>query len=442
MSHSSTMLNPPSAEFISLCRAQLELLIEEFKADWSAVYLTREWDKSQTNLFPVVIYPEQFSKGEGLLTRLIPSGEEKSSIVGSFLQTLPEIINEAEIDPDFLDTLCQHPQEAQNNQIILPLIYQEMVMGLLVTGRQDVQWHETELTQIDKIVKTLAIACFLDQRQEWYQQQLQQQYLKNAHQRDQLDNLLHQLRNPLTALRTFGKLLLKRFLPDEKDQNVIKGIIRESDRIQDLLRQFEQQSDILPQEPSTATVITLPETETHSPLLLPSVALALEPVSVEEILTPLLISAQALAQEKQIQVISKVPPNLPPIGANFKALREVFSNLIDNAIKYTPAGGEIEVSIVFRLGDDWEGIQISDTGYGIPREDQTHIFERRYRGVQAAGNIPGTGLGLAIVKDLVEQMQGKIEFISPNGKSQKQSLPGTTFIVWFPIAKAPLDAVA
>lgn len=465
MSHSSSMLNTPSPEFVTLCQSQIELLTEGFKADWSAVYLTSRWEEnSQANLFPVVTYPEKFSWQGGLITGLLKSGDEKASIVPSFLQTLPETISYSErISPSpaspavrrqgtgdtqiksfnsvpnefhtpvgnlFPTPVCQRQAHDENNQIILPLTYEEIVMGLLVTGRKELPWDETELAQIEKIAKTLAIACFLDQRQEWYKQQLQEQYTKSAYQRDRLDNLLHQLRNPLTALRTFGKLLLKRLLSDERDKNAVKGIIRESDRLQDLLRQFEEQNNLL-EEDSFATLSALSQSQANSPLLLPSVSLNLQPVSVEEVLTPLLISAQALAQEKDIQVTSTIPPNLPPIQANVQALREVLTNLIDNAIKYTSAGEQVDVSVIFQPGENWEGIKISDTGSGIPRQDQEHIFERRYRGVQAEGDIPGTGLGLAIVKDLVEQMQGKIELISPNGKSQKTSLLGTTFIVWF-----------
>jgi len=88
----------------------------------------------------------------------------------------------------------------------------------------------------------------------------------------------------------------------------------------------------------------------------------------------------------------------------------VFSNLIDNALKYTPSG-----KIYIQAGLEQSHLQgaISDTGPGIPPEDLEHIFERHYRGVQSSSEIPGTGLGLAIAKDLIEQMQGEIQVFSP-----------------------------
>jgi signal transduction histidine kinase len=102
-------------------------------------------------------------------------------------------------------------------------------------------------------------------------------------------------------------------------------------------------------------------------------------------------------------------------------LREVFSNLIDNALKYTPAGGKVTVEVK-NVKNSVE-IVFKDTGYGIPMSDQERIFQRHYRGVQAGGDIPGTGLGLAIAKELITSMGGTIEFISPNPDPNKFPLP-------------------
>ncbi|HEY9605284.1 MAG TPA: sensor histidine kinase, partial [Allocoleopsis sp.] len=123
---------------------------------------------------------------------------------------------------------------------------------------------------------------------------------------------------------------------------------------------------------------------------------------------------------------------------------------IDNALKYTPAGGQVDI----RVGEKRRTVQseaiaiaISDTGPGIPPQDLEHLFERHYRGVQASTAIPGTGLGLAIAKELIQQMQGDIEVFSPAqpvwakqeleavvGNTQDNPTKGTTFIVWLPLA--------
>jgi signal transduction histidine kinase len=144
--------------------------------------------------------------------------------------------------------------------------------------------------------------------------------------------------------------------------------------------------------------------------------LTLESFSVAAVLEPLLVSAKAIAQERNLELQAEIPTDLPLVQGNAKALREVLSNLIDNALKYTPAGGKIDI----RVGEKRRtpqgealAIAISDTGPGIPPQDLEHLFERHYRGVQASTAIPGSGLGLAIAKELIEQMHGEIQVFSP-----------------------------
>jgi signal transduction histidine kinase len=100
----------------------------------------------------------------------------------------------------------------------------------------------------------------MDQRRAWFDQQLTQQRRLQAQQRDMLDDLLHQFRNPLTALRTFGKLLLKRLRPGDKNQEVASSIVRESDRLQELLQQFDAALD------SSEGDIVFPLTLTAAPV--------------------------------------------------------------------------------------------------------------------------------------------------------------------------------
>ena len=319
-------------------------------------------------------------------------------------------------------------------KLIIPLIYEEVALGLLVTVREDRNWNQVELQQVEDIAQSLAIARFLERQSQWYREQLtKQQNLANWSQ-DRTDDLLHQLRNPLTAIRTFSKLFLKRFLPKSREYSIAQSILRESDHLANLLQQFEAELDqeteeVLPLTLSTTSIrLTDSKEKNHSNFLLPGKSDNLDLVNLREILEPLLISFQAIAATKKIKLIGDIPPDLPPVYGEAKGLTEILNNLIDNAIKYTPASGK--VSLTLETQNSLLGIFISDTGYGIPPKDQDHIFERHYRGVQAEGDIPGTGLGLAIAKKLVTQMQGDIELISPNKISNNPQYPGTTFIVW------------
>ncbi len=83
------------------------------------------------------------------------------------------------------------------------------------------------------------------------------------------------------------------------------------------------------------------------------------------------------------------------------------------------------------------GIAVSDSGPGIPPQDLAHLFERGYRGVQAETEIPGTGLGLAIAKELVEQMLGEIQVISPARRADAGG-SGVTFVVWLMVSDGQL----
>jgi signal transduction histidine kinase len=327
---------------------------------------------------------------------------------------------------------------AKNKQLILPLIHQETFIGLLVTGREDRQWQPAELKQVEEIAQTIAIARFLELQYHWLQTELTQQQNLRRIEQDRLDDLLHQLRNPLTALRTFGKLLLKRLLPEDPKHQLAQSLLAQSDRFQQLLEQFEAESERVTTVNTSMPLLEVSKNTTpQSNFLLPSAETTLKPVDLKLILEPLVDTAWAIANERNIQLKSYLPEDIPEIMGDFSALREIFSNLIDNALKYTPSGGQVQLDIISkqltRLSTKSKmlGVVIKDTGYGIPLTDQGRIFERHYRGIQAESNISGTGLGLAIAQELVKRMQGEIELITPNNLSPDS--PGTTFTVWLPI---------
>ncbi len=425
--------NPASSEFNLLCKSQIKLLTQGLGALWSAVYLTEESVVTrETKLFPFAIYPQTESE----LTLKLPGIElpEIWQKVNSESISQPSFLLPDKLTGDSLSNVRQKPENMANKPRIFPLIYENTVMGLLIVARENRNWEETELKQAENIATTLAIASFMERQSQWYRKQLALQQEANRWGKDSVDDLLHQLRNPLTALKTFSKLLIKRLLPEDRNQSLATSILRESDRLSELLQQFEaeiSQSSTTPVTLST-TSVRLADTETNerNNFLLPDSKKDLESVALKEILEPLLLSAEAIASEKKIELVVNLENNLPPVKGNPQALREVFNNLIDNAIKYTPEQGIVELET--RVKDGLVGVAIQDTGYGIPTQEQPQIFERHYRGIQAEGDIPGSGLGLAIAKDLIQQMQGNIELISPNNLAKNSNFPGTTFIVWLP----------
>ena len=459
ISHLNLMFIPASSEFVALCQSQVAVLTQGLGAALSAVYLTEELvEGTQAKLIPVVVYPEATVVWEEEDTGLVlPEEMGKIDTIPRLSKAKPRLLpqasgNDQEVgstSPDWEENLLR-----RQRQIVLPLMHEGVVMGLLVTGREDRPWNEREKATIERIARTLTIAYIMDRRRAWFEQQLTQQPRLQAQQRDRLDDLLHQFRNPLTAIRTFGKLLLKRLRPGDKNNEVAASIVRESDRLQELLQQFDacldmNEGDIAPLTLAAAPVAEASQ-EAVSNSLLPGIALTLESFSITEVLEPLLVSAKAIAQERHLKLQSQIPTDLPLVQGNAKALREVLSNLIDNALKYTPSGGEIDIQVGEKRRTpqgELIAISISDTGPGIPAQDLEHLFERHYRGVQASSAIPGTGLGLAIAKELIEQMHGEIKVFSPAqpgwtkrnsesamDKAQDDSEIGTTFVVWLPMA--------
>ncbi len=416
----------PSQDFIALCHSQVTLLAKSLQADWSAVYLTSEEEGKGVNLIPVVIYPLRETIGRPE-EQPIQLREGKQEITLSHLSKgLPTHLDRS------LMILEDQDIDSKDYQIVLPLVYQEVVLGILVTQREASPWQPEEFTQVEQIADTLAIARLLDQRRHWYQGQLQQQQLQQQQQRDRLDDLFHQLRNPLTALKVFGKLLLKRLGTDEQSRSIATNIVREGEHLQDLIQDFESYENSFTDEEEIITLTTdsVNVSDSLSLSLPPSKSLALTKVDVGDVLETVIISAESIADNKGIDLRIKKTKNLEPVLANNSALREVFSNLIDNSIKYTPSSGKVIIELGLSKvidGKKYQGILIEDTGYGIPMEDQEHIFARHYRGIQSNSDISGTGLGLAIVKELITKMGGLIELKSP---SNLDNNTGTRFIIW------------
>ncbi len=225
----------------------------------------------------------------------------------------------------------------------------------------------------------------------------------------QVATLLHEVRNPLTTLNTLARLLQKRLPPEDPNAWIGRSIEQECHHLQGLLHQFEQ------------------ETSTASPPAL--VLQSLAPTAFVETLIPVF---RALAEAQHLTLhlhLDPDPTDLPPLSLDPLALRQVLGNLVDNACKYTPAGGGLWFSLYHR--NEEVIIEIADSGYGIAPENLQRIFEPYYR---AHLGQPGHGLGLAISASLVYRMGGNIEVSSTPGQ-------GSCFQLHFPRQTVKLSEV-
>lgn len=219
----------------------------------------------------------------------------------------------------------------------------------------------------------------------------------------------HQLRTPLTALNLNVQLLAQDYVGKlNKEQLQVVGIAQVSvDRMQEII------STLLNITRIEAGGVAVTPIETDLAKLVREIAAEVEPK----------------AAEKQIVISISVKGKLSPILTDPLLLKEVFANLIPNAVKYTPEKGKVSISLA-KKGDTILSA-VKDNGYGIPKSEHSRIFSKFFR----AGNITskesvGTGLGLYMVKGIIDSLSGKIWFESTPGK-------GTTFFMSLPIIGPP-----
>jgi two-component system phosphate regulon sensor histidine kinase PhoR len=148
----------------------------------------------------------------------------------------------------------------------------------------------------------------------------------------------------------------------------------------------------------------------------------LAPVAMDELVLPPVERLRPQAERFVLQLTVDLPPDLPPVLADAERIQQVVTNLVHNAVKFTPSGGEVMISAA--VSKDEVVVSVRDTGVGIPANDLPRIFERFYKADHARSG-GGTGLGLAIAKHIVQGHGGRIwaESIEGRGSTFYFSLP-------------------
>lgn len=213
------------------------------------------------------------------------------------------------------------------------------------------------------------------------------------------DHIAHDLRSPLTRIRGLAESAAIQAKPGSESAELAGSIVEECDRLGQIIN----------------TMLEIAEAEAGVQRL------ALASLDTGELVRRAAELFEGVAEERHIALTCSMD-SVPPLRGDRRRLQRALANLIDNALKYTPSGGRVEVT----LGHNGERVEIAvrDTGPGIALEEQAHLFERFYRGDRSR-HLPGNGLGLSLARAVAHAHGGDIRLESRPGS-------GSTFILSLP----------
>ncbi|MBI3710742.1 MAG: PAS-domain containing protein [Proteobacteria bacterium] len=222
-----------------------------------------------------------------------------------------------------------------------------------------------------------------------------------------ISTISYELRTPLTTIIGFAEILANQYFGplNDRQREYCAGIIGSSQRLLSII------NDILDLSSIEAGRMSL----------------ELRAVEPRALLTDVVAIMGEMARKGELQLAMNCPLELGEIVIDERRMKQALCNLVSNAIKFTPPGGSVTLSV--ELHEGWVKFAVSDTGIGIAEEDQTRVFEAFVRGRKGKGSRTGAGLGLPLVKRIVELHNGRVEISSPTSR-------GTTVVCILPLQAA------
>jgi PAS domain S-box-containing protein len=334
-----------------------------------------------------------------------------------FRRQIAELVTDVSSDPDYLPVLSKTRAE-----IAIPLISQDRLVGILWLETSKPQRFTPEIFEFLKLI-TARVAVAIDNAQLYETAQGQFRELQQVH--DQLAALeqlktdmiriaAHDLRNPLTIIGLSGGML-RRGLWDQLTP-------KQRDQFQNIENAAAQMQQI------TSNILSLERIERSAKGELN------ETVDLGAIVEKVFDERRPQADEKNLSYTLTLPDSPVTLMGDGVELHEAVANLVGNAIKYTPNGGCVQAAL--KVADDRAIVEVQDTGYGIPEDQQARLFQPFFRvRSKETRSIEGSGLGLHLVKNIIERHKGQMRLHSVYGE-------GSTFSFWLPLSTTPTSAAS
>ena len=364
-----------SEAFLNLVKQQLKSFEFESSVDLLVVYIAHSQDDQAPTLEAIGQWPN--------LNKLFPP---------------------VELDPSL--------RAPSTDRRWYPLQDGSILLGVLRVERlpSDEAWSDALDQRLQATASALSQCLVLEFERKRLLDQLSQK-------QEQIGLMVHQLRNPLTALRTYAQLLLRKIGPDNKDRDLVEGLLIEQAQLNRYISALDQLSqERLPSQSSDPT-----------PLLLPPVLPENSSINFRGLLEPLIDRAAATAKLQGRKWIA--PTSWPEWAEKVRPseegyIAEIVANLLENAFSYSNKGSSIGLQL------NEKGLCVWDEGEKIPDEEREKIFDKGFRGLKNKDKL-GSGIGLALGKKLASEMGGSLTLIQ-SPKEFENALPqiGNAFVIY------------
>jgi signal transduction histidine kinase len=313
----------------------------------------------------------------------------------------------------WVNDLAETPEYSPKNHLtrsllVIPILREDRVLGVIDLESTEYDYFTSDDVGFVRIMVSHAAIAIENA------QLFEQVRAANKAKTEFMSIAAHELKIPMTSIKGYGKLMEMGAAGalSEKQGEFLNVIGNNVDRMARLVQ------DLL-------DVSRIEEGR---------IRLEIQDVKIQEIVEEVLETVKTQIENKHLKLTVEVEPELPELRADYGRVMQIMTNLISNAYKYTPEGGQVWVIAEPYHNGDLQGISvmIKDTGYGISEQDQGQLFTNFFRASdENIRNEPGTGLGLAITKKMIESHGGELTFQSELGK-------GSTFTFTLPfVSKIP-----